>query len=277
MNKDWNRAYKAQARSIALSYEGTKKNVLMLPGWDGLCVLEALKLKLFNKDTKGIFIERDEQTHLRQKQLLQPMLPAVTFFNGSLENAPIAKDIDYAFLDFTGSLTAELAEWLPTFFNAVKGGCGIAITFSYAARGCSFTRALRLCLNNNETLLRYCQARSKALGISDFNAMAYILALEILSERQLQFDNFIKYHDHNPMLMIMATVTNIKRQQGNEDKEFKKVLDIKAPRKSRKPNIKTPLAGHNAKLSTVDDVASRRRAIALKAVATRKARMALLK
>jgi hypothetical protein len=281
MNRDWNRSMKNAAREIAMSYSGPKRSVVMLPGWDCLCVKTALRKGLFDRDTGGVLVERDQLTFGRVVQNCRPLMPQVQFYEGQLHHLTVYNKVDYAFLDFTNPLTPEIAHWLARDLSPQMLPEGnIAMTFAYATRGNRFMVLLRDFFKATKARRKFCWDTSFETSVSDYKALVYIAALKLIFlPHNVKFDNCVKYHDHNPMLLFMMSNFDGQRRMSAEDKEIRgefmtftlENIERRCEMAASSPGKKAA-ATRAAKAREEAKLAARRSAAAHKAVATRRAR-----
>jgi len=143
--KKWNGEMKEAARSLAVRSD--KKNpakvYLGLPGSGCKCVREALKQGTIDADTFVIAVERDPET----ADLIETQLNGLvkdyhlhrdTITTLNIDTVLQDRKVDFAFLDFCGSLYNELAQWLVDQRHIFTDDAQVAFTFSICPRASSF-------------------------------------------------------------------------------------------------------------------------------------------
>jgi hypothetical protein len=138
---DWSKRYvKDTVRTALFEYIktnfGTLTGYLCLPGWDGavggIDIHRGMELGAITQKTKVVGFEyRKDWATAIQKHF--SYLPNVEIQSGMIEDGNLVPgSIDFAFLDFTGTVNRKLYQWLNTsFISSLKEGAAFAITLPF--------------------------------------------------------------------------------------------------------------------------------------------------
>lgn len=219
----WDGEFKKIARSIALNNFASTKTSIFLPGADCKCVFEALDKNVINKNSHLIFIERNNTT----TELIRNKTTDFTnkiLFKGEVEKYKINSAIDFAYLDFIGSMDEGIYNWVKNeLVPNLHTNYRISFCFNYAWR--PEIPFLKAKFNNykNEKLTLY-------LTSSKYNCKGqYQIATYLALFKELFGDNFsyvcfdgkyyFKYQD-NINSMVLYTL------KSKEPKHDDKFLDL---------------------------------------------------
>ena len=114
MRKNWDGPQKAQVRTWAMP-SSPKENTIWLPGYRCHCFREAIDKGMVVPNGQHWLVERSPETaQAIRKAVIDPCDWDVPpkLFPGELHHLQVATAVDYAFFDFTGGLTQEVAQWL---------------------------------------------------------------------------------------------------------------------------------------------------------------------
>lgn len=110
-------------------------NGIWLPGDGCLCINKAAEKGLLNKSKSLLLVERNGCI-FNQMRSNAPKFAAIKCTNAKLEQLRLENKIDYAYFDFLGGITRNIAGWLIKEFSPrITKGATIAITQIYATRG----------------------------------------------------------------------------------------------------------------------------------------------
>lgn len=142
---NFNGAGKNIARKMAINHcQGTSKVALFLPGAKQKCLKLALKQGAINRKTILICFEEDKEVADIIEKFLKENFDKSYLFRQRVENVNLPSflrqeklpKIDYAFLDYCGNLTYEVAWWIANHFcQSCENGAKIAFTFTTNPRG----------------------------------------------------------------------------------------------------------------------------------------------
>ena len=153
MNIDWNpeaRPQKAKARAYVFDGLKVEGRALFLPGNGCMCVKSALASGAISLNTEIVAVERSATT----AQKIRDELAAMGFvkfevFEGELDEYPLDRPIDYAFIDLLGPLTYRIAKWLS---KAIHIGMEFSVAVSYAWRNSDLLHDCALTMASNRGL-----------------------------------------------------------------------------------------------------------------------------
>lgn len=137
---DWNRHGKNEARNLALSVPAISGTSIWLPGSQIACLREALKRRIIHRGSDLIIVERDPAT----MALIRLQMGSLGFHNAEFIEAEIAqlqlnRPIDFAFLDFVGTIMESTAFWMrDQLSHWIHRDTMICATLSTTVRGNDF-------------------------------------------------------------------------------------------------------------------------------------------
>lgn len=203
---DWSdRQQKERARRKAVEPSGSPSSMaLMLPSSTMKCVKEAEASGLFDSNTLCVCVERNLAIFNKMVQTAKTVKSKIVPIHSDLHCVNLDGNFDYAFFDFNGALTEDVADWLDhNFVKHIAPGANLVFTFEYACRNNSFIPELheftvQPCMRKylRETSIRYC-------GVADETIAMYLLLFRLIFHRyDFVVDTPIKYRDTQPMLMF---------------------------------------------------------------------------
>lgn len=134
MFKIYNGELKNHARSIALSDFQSCETSIFLPSWECRCVTQAFHNNVINHDSNILFVEKNKNiAPLIKEQTLD--FKNSEIFNSEIEKVKINTLIDFAYLDFVGSMDEPIYNWIKTeLIPNLAANYKISFCFNYAWR-----------------------------------------------------------------------------------------------------------------------------------------------
>lgn len=186
---------------------------LMLPGADCCCVKASLDHGIITPETLLIAVEREpdvfavmadnlERLHARHG-LREPLCILNELHHISLHFLPRDMAVDFAFLDFCGTFSAEILYWIRwRLAPRLSSGATLAFTQMYGERGNAFFGQCERVLNRELTTLRDDPVVSQ--GIREAKRWVPLAQLRAALEnhRWESGARAIRYGDEQPMVVI---------------------------------------------------------------------------
>jgi len=143
--KTWGGRGKNGARSSVVSLAKPKaaKAALFFPGHSCLCVEEARRQGTIDKDTFIVVVERDPaiaKVIRRKMRNFDYHLHVGEVTTMDLSSVLGRRRINFAFFDFCGQLTSEIASWISKQTDVFAKGAHVAFTFSMSVWSNKFLR-----------------------------------------------------------------------------------------------------------------------------------------
>jgi len=244
------RPNKARVREYALAkgqLERAAKCVVLLPAEKGHDIELGLKNGLLNRNTFVIAVEKNPIIAKNMGKLLSKNFNNFHVHAGPIETLKLDEvgpcKVDYAFLDFCGNLTPQIADWIDQYSNQFVSNNVIHFTFKAINRKKQFQNSIiKTCpesINNIDRHLENCRNNlvselftNGKKNQSQYNRMsnktniiisikAICVALQKTIDREIIFDRIIKYRDTTAeMVLISVTITDKEKTETDIEKIF---------------------------------------------------------
>lgn len=275
---DWSKRYvKDTVRTALFEYIktnfGTLTGYLCLPGWDGkvggIDIHRGIELGAITAKTKIVGFEyrknwaADIQKHFSS-------MPNVEIQSGMIEDGALEPDsIDFAFLDFTGTINPKLYQWLGSgFASSLKLGAAFAVTLSFGRREGDLFQQTAARLNTD--LKGYRSALAKRFPSLWYDQPRLAVWVFILKCALRKYQNTLRdvliYRDEKKSPMVVFLFEGIRPLEGACQYPE---LFVKSPRKEDSPMT---MASAKKAHATRRTLAKKRSAAAKKAWRTRRSR-----
>ena len=233
-NNSWctNRPEKKSIRNLVMDFYKNKhpevaKVAIFLPGDSFECVELAFQKKIINEDTFMMFVEHDksEEGKLKiekQKKYLEKKFKKGYHHHGEIYNLNLrnivekcGKKIDIAFLDYCGSMTANIAAWNKEYADCFASNSVIASTFTLGHWSTKFLKEIVAEEDYYKNLFQnidqfigngyYYPKQDNKTGDYIHEGYIPIILSNIFSWRgKFYIDKVEEYGDTSPMMCIFA-------------------------------------------------------------------------
>lgn len=246
---------------------------LCLPGWDGvvggLDIYRGVELGAIAPSTEIIGFEYRKDWASRIRDHFASM-PNVKIESGKIENGKLGPgSIDFAFLDFTGTINYQLYQWLGNGFAlSLKHGASFAITLPFGRQSGKLFHYAKQRLNSDLKGYREDLAkRYPGIWLDQPIIGVWLFILKCaLRDYQNALRDILIYNDEDKSPMMVFLFEDIKPLTGN--RRFPEFI----LRKEERPVINRSKAAVKAHVTRrANAVAKKRSAAARKAWATRRA------
>ena len=214
---NWNGNEKGKMRNIALEHKGEAVKVgFGMPSFSCKCIKKGLENGKFNKDTFMIVVEYNAEYIKPIHNFMRKHFNDYYIHKGSIETLELdkvldGKKIDYAFFDFCGNLTQQIAYWLYRYTDCFEIDAKLIFTFYAKIRKDLFPKLIWKHTDNQilpkvADKLRYTVHNlldniynGNLVKNIQFDCQTLYLAFE---KKEINFDYIYRYKDSSDMVLI---------------------------------------------------------------------------